>query len=189
MALPKKIDARIIKTLANIEKAFLSILEEKPYDDITIADILQKALVNRTTFYKYYTSKADLAHRLVDNLKNEFFIPMLDKRYSLSFDEFNRYIPEVFAQNHTKLKALWQISTPKTNLKQDCYHLIKQKYLAHMASCPNIHPDEDVEFQAHVLASLSLAIMDDLIQKDAIPCQSKHKDLQRVMNTLLHKQL
>lgn len=182
----KKMDARIVKTLNSIEEAFLTVLAKKPYENITIADILEHASINRTTFYKYYNNKNELTYHLVETLKNEFFIPMLNKRYSVSWDEFSRFAPELLAQNHAKLRVLWHITTPKTNLRQDCYHLIKQKYLEHMASCPNIHPDENLQFQAHVLASVSIAMMDDLIEKDII-ChpENTRRDLERVMNNLL----
>lgn len=184
----KKMDARIAKTLASIESAFLQILTQKAYDDITITDILEKALINRTTFYKYYNNKNDLTHQLIENLANEFFIPLLNKRYSVSWDEFSRYAPEVFAQNQAKLRILWHIQTPKTTLKKHCYELVKQKYLEHMANCDNIHPDESLDFQAHILASVSLACMEQLIYSDQLPSpESTHRDLERVMNNLLHR--
>lgn len=184
----KKLDARIVRTLSSIEQAFLTVLSQKPYDSITIADILDEARINRTTFYKYYNNKNELTYQLVEDIKNEFFIPMLDKKYSVSWDEFGKYAPELFAQNQAKLRVLWGISTPKTNLKQDCYQLIKQKYLEHMASCDNIHPDEDLQFQAHVLASVSIAMMDKLIESDTIPSpDDKRRDLERVMDNLLHR--
>lgn len=185
---PKKIDARIVKTLQSIEVAFLHILTQKAYDDITIADILEQANINRTTFYKYYNNKNDLASQLVDNLTNDFFIPLLDKRYSVSWDEFSRYAPELFAQHQAKLRVLWQIHTPKTHLKMHCYELIKKKYLEHMSLCDNIHPDENLDAQAHILASVSLAMMEKLIYADHIPNpESTRRDLERVMNNLLHK--
>lgn len=184
----KKVDARIVKTLQSIETAFLQILSQKSYDDITIADILVQANINRTTFYKYYKNKNDLASQLVDDLTNDFFIPLLDKRYSVSWDEFSVYAPEVLAQNQAKLRVLWHINTPRTNLKKHCYDLITKKYLEHMSLCDNIHPDENLDNQAHILASVSLAMMEKLIYADTLPKpQSTYRDLERVMNNLLHK--
>lgn len=188
IATHKKLDARVVKTLNSIEQAFLAVLSEKPYDSITIADILERANINRTTFYKYYNNKNELTHHLVESLKSDFFIPVLEKRYKVSWDEFSQYAPELLAQNHAKLRVLWHITTPTVSLRQDCYELIKQKYLDHMTACPNIHPDENLVFQAHVFASMSLAMMDELIEKDTIPpAEHTHRDLERVMNNVLHK--
>lgn len=184
----RKLDARIVKTLSSIETAFLGVLAQKPYEDITIADILDHANINRTTFYKYYNNKNELTHHLVENLKNDFFIPVLEKRYSISWEEFGRYAPELFAQNHAKLRVLWNITTPKVSLRQDYYHLVKQKYLDHVAKCDDIHPDENLEFQAHVFASMSLAMMDDFINKDfVVPFENAQRDLERVVKNVLYK--
>ena len=48
---------RILRTKKDITKAFINLLLEKDFDDITIIDICNKALVTRATFYKYFEDK------------------------------------------------------------------------------------------------------------------------------------
>ena len=50
-------DLRVIKTEQHIEKAFLQLLFAKSYRAITVQDILEIALINRSTFYRHYPSK------------------------------------------------------------------------------------------------------------------------------------
>lgn len=59
-----KTDLRIIKTRKAIKSAFLTLIESKGYERITIQDIADEALINRNTFYLHYLDKVDLMERL-----------------------------------------------------------------------------------------------------------------------------
>ena len=52
-------DLRVIKTLRQIDNALLTLLSDMPFEKITVDLLCQVALVNRSTFYKYYKSKFD----------------------------------------------------------------------------------------------------------------------------------
>lgn len=41
----------------HIEKALFSLLQKKPYAEISIAEITRKAYVSRTSFYRNYSQK------------------------------------------------------------------------------------------------------------------------------------
>ena len=62
-------DPRIIKTHRAIREAFVDLLHEKPFAQITVQDILERAPVNRSTFYKYYSGKSDLAGKMIADFK------------------------------------------------------------------------------------------------------------------------
>jgi AcrR family transcriptional regulator len=53
----EKIDPRVKRTRALIQKAFLELFGEKEFEAITIQDITQKAEINRATFYAHYPDK------------------------------------------------------------------------------------------------------------------------------------
>ncbi len=71
-----KEDLRVIKTRAAIDAAFLQLLEEKPYSDISIRDIAERAIISRNTFYLHYSDKAalieDFCDRLLKKIQNCF---------------------------------------------------------------------------------------------------------------------
>lgn len=49
-------DLRVIKTKKNIEESFLRLLEKKSFSEITVQNILDEALINRSTFYTIRTN-------------------------------------------------------------------------------------------------------------------------------------
>lgn len=65
-------DLRVIKTLQQIDHALLTLLKELPFQKITVNLLCKTALINRSTFYKYYTDKYDLLDRYIDRILLEF---------------------------------------------------------------------------------------------------------------------
>lgn len=53
-------DRRIQRTRALLHEALGSLIREKAYDRITVADILDRAKVSRSTFYIHFRNKDDL---------------------------------------------------------------------------------------------------------------------------------
>ncbi|MCC8097400.1 MAG: TetR/AcrR family transcriptional regulator [Eubacterium sp.] len=68
-----KTDLRFLKSEKAIKKAFLELMKEKGYANITITDIANRAVINRKTFYMHYDSKEQLYDALADE-----FIDYLD---------------------------------------------------------------------------------------------------------------
>jgi AcrR family transcriptional regulator len=55
----KKEDLRIKRTHKLLYNAMFSLLETKSFDDISVVDICDKAMVHRATFYKHFNDKYD----------------------------------------------------------------------------------------------------------------------------------
>ncbi len=73
-------DKRVEKTLKNIENAFLDLLEEKKFQEISVTDICKKANINRCTFYAHFDNPQSLLESLQEKLVCEFL---------KSFNEYN----------------------------------------------------------------------------------------------------
>lgn len=65
-------DLRVVKTLKQIDGALLACLAEAPFEKITVDQLCRAALINRSTFYKYYTSKYDLMDRYLNRVLENF---------------------------------------------------------------------------------------------------------------------
>ena len=65
-------DLRVVKTLKQIDQALLESLSEMPFEKITVDQLCQTAIINRSTFYKYYKSKYDLMEQYLKRTLNEF---------------------------------------------------------------------------------------------------------------------
>src|SRR6476646_2639483 len=56
----KKEDQRVRRTRDRLGDALVELLLKKPFDDITVQDVLVRARVSRSTFYAHYRDKNDL---------------------------------------------------------------------------------------------------------------------------------
>lgn len=59
-----KVDLRILKTRKAIKEAFLTLVQTKGYERVTIQDIAEEAMINRNTFYLHYVDKPNLLESL-----------------------------------------------------------------------------------------------------------------------------
>lgn len=62
-----KNDKRCEKSCALIHDALISLIEKKPFDEITITDIQEKSFVGRATFYRNFDSLIDVLLLESDN--------------------------------------------------------------------------------------------------------------------------
>jgi len=63
-----KTDRRVLRTRQSIRNALIELMLEKPYEKITIQEIINRANVGRATFYNHYQDKDDLLLRGVAEL-------------------------------------------------------------------------------------------------------------------------
>jgi AcrR family transcriptional regulator len=76
VATSTRIDPRVTRTRKLLLDAFVSVMGEKSFDDITVQDITARATVNRATFYAHFVDK----YALVDEMIREGFTQMLQPR-------------------------------------------------------------------------------------------------------------
>lgn len=161
-------DLRVIKTEQHIEQAFLQLIEEKGYRAITVQDILEQALINRSTFYRHYPSKQALAERLVSEFR-QTYEQFLHERFNLTSSEnlasfIDEFMQFVVGQKQ-KILALWQIKTPSIHLHEDMYNLIKNQFVSYAKS----HDRQgNLDYQGHMYAVLILNNL-EYILKNNIP--------------------
>ncbi len=64
-------DKRIIKTKNNIRETFMAMLQEMPFEKITVAELCRKGIISRITFYTYYDSKYALLNEIFSEYAKE----------------------------------------------------------------------------------------------------------------------
>jgi AcrR family transcriptional regulator len=69
----KSSDPRVKRTRQWITDAFMTLLQKKTFQAITVQDITQQAGINRATFYAHFNDK----YALLDHLTREMFLQML----------------------------------------------------------------------------------------------------------------
>ena len=74
----KKTDLRILRTRKAIRDTFCEMIAEMDYEEITIKELSQRAMINRNTFYLHYDSIATL----MQDLQNEIISNFIEKPVS-----------------------------------------------------------------------------------------------------------
>ena len=88
VASKKKTDARVRRTRDALGDALVALMQEKPFDTITVQDVLDRAHVSRSTFYSHYSDKDDL---LMSDA--EEFFEALSMALSAHGDKSDRVFP------------------------------------------------------------------------------------------------
>src|SRR6185369_11156012 len=83
-----KTDARVRRTRDALGDGLVALMQEKPFDSITVQDVLDRANVSRATFYTHYSDKDDL---LMSDA--EEFFEMISNALSEHNDRSNRVFP------------------------------------------------------------------------------------------------
>ena len=61
-------DLRVRRTRQSLQNAFIELTIEKNFSSVTIADITERAMVNRATFYRHFQDKYDLLDKYMEDL-------------------------------------------------------------------------------------------------------------------------
>src|SRR5947208_14975364 len=90
----RKPDRRIRRTCERLGSALVALIQERPIDDVTVQDVLDRASVGRSTFYLHFRDKDDL---LLSQL--EKFLETMTTALSIRKEESDRVVPvaEMFA--------------------------------------------------------------------------------------------
>ena len=96
-------DQRTRRTHERLGMALLLLMQEKPMDEITVQEVLDRASVGRSTFYLHFRDKNDL---LLCQL--EMFLATMSNMLSVREEKSQRVVPveEMFAHIGTQNKLL-----------------------------------------------------------------------------------
>lgn len=95
-----KSESKYFNTAIKMDEAFLSLIEVKDFEYITVKEICNKAGVNRSTFYLHYDTMADLLEESIQYMHQKFTDTFSGKAKSLpdigncSKDELMLITPE-----------------------------------------------------------------------------------------------
>lgn len=68
----QKADRRSQRTYRLVSSALAELLSEKPYEEILVQDILDRAGIGRTTFYAHYFDKEDVLESMTEQILSMF---------------------------------------------------------------------------------------------------------------------
>lgn len=124
-----KTDLRIIKTRENIKTAFINLLLVKDFKDITIQNIIDEALIGRSTFYDHYYDKYDLLEQLVNQVLIDFNAFIKDRFQLKSDNDFVNFfisMVEYYSKKRTLFLALLKVNTESVNFYSSLTNILKE---------------------------------------------------------------
>lgn len=113
------------RTDRDIIDAFLTVLEEKPFEKITIQDIITKAMINRSTFYQHFADKYAILEKLQERYVNELTLIILDVRTqnNMGLSQIDGIMEHYFLKNRNVLKMLLAIRTEHVDISKELHGL------------------------------------------------------------------
>ncbi|MEY8643693.1 TetR/AcrR family transcriptional regulator [Staphylococcus arlettae] len=169
----KKIDRRIQKTRETIKNAFIELLNEKGFWNISVNEVAERADINRGTFYLHYQDKFDLFEKYVDELLSELTSQIKplnqekDQRKNEIEDNDNN-IYELFFKHFQEYSSFYK---PILSFKGGPYfytrfiEIIKEFYLQQYTKLP-YNQKLDKEILINFVAHAQLGVISSWIQED-----------------------
>lgn len=163
------------KTKRLIQQSYLQILENKPFEAITIGDITKKAQINRGTFYLHYKDKYDLQEHmekeLFESLGNH--IDELQSRYTstLTFEKEQEKLASSlfsFIENNSKILKIFLSAHGSAGFHMRFRKAFSEKVRSNLER--NEHFNETlkvpIDYFLHFITSAFLGLIEQWIQNN-----------------------
>ncbi|MMZ58446.1 DNA-binding transcriptional regulator EnvR [compost metagenome] len=148
-------DLRVKRTRKLLYNALLDLMEKHPFENITVKQICDLAMVHRTTFYTHFQDKFDLLSRAMQQIADEEFNGLVDASFSPS-DNFRELLS--LAKKHKKLFShllAEDRDSLRNLLRREMGRGIKQ-YLAQHNSIEENSIDMQIKIEAYIGAVLGV---------------------------------
>lgn len=142
---------QFLRTDKAIKQALISLLKTKPFEKITVQDILDETPVTRSTFYKHYHDKYEIAEKMQD----DFFNSLLLIRNAVHENPttFSPALIKISQQNNELMEALLKIHTEKVDLRQT---MATQSMKYYLAGTTGAYPEIEAEVFSQAITAFQL---------------------------------
>lgn len=112
-------DLRVTKTYHLLAQAFSELLEEKSFEDITVKELCDRAMIRRTTFYKHFSDKYEYLAFYIRQIRDEFYResqPEEGETISEMFQRIAHHMICFLNENETMVRRVLGSNLPMTLL-------------------------------------------------------------------------
>lgn len=148
-------DLRVKRTHKLLYSALLNLMEKHPFENITVKQICDLAMVHRTTFYTHFQDKFDLLSRAMKQIADEEFKGIVNASFSPA-DNFRELFS--LAMKHKKLFSILladERDSLRNLLRREMGRGIKE-YLARHHSMDRDSVDMQIKIEAYIGAVLGV---------------------------------
>lgn len=131
----KSITSEMMKSY--IAESLLLLMEKKNFQDITVGEIVEKAGVNRSTYYRHFNKKEDIVLYFLDNLSKTIL-----EQGNAQNQEFKDYLVKMYEHYYKHRK---QMLTIYRNGLSVLFLEVLKKYLG-----AENHKNEQTSLQYHI---------------------------------------
>ena len=156
----KKLTIGASRTLTSLQKAMLTLLAVKSFEEISVQELCEKAMLPRATFYNYFDDKYDLlgycfltVHKQIDIGYQE--AGNCQKRLSTLMENFIDF----FDQNIGAVQSILKNNHPNQYFINQIHFYLITNMMAAFKSSPNTHQFKIPQEMAAKLYSESVLII------------------------------
>jgi AcrR family transcriptional regulator len=156
-------DRRVRRTRGALARALLQLASEKPYPEVTIREVCDRADVAYATFFRHYPSKEGLVLQVVSEVVEDMARLLEPVADAGRLAEAGRRLFRYVAEHRSELSVLFaaaRVSTIDLDLRNEV--------VARILESPGFRPPRGVprELAAHHLAVASMALVAWWLEND-----------------------
>lgn len=167
-------NAQNARTERDIQNAFITLVNQKGFRNVTINDIAQAAMINRQTFYYHYQDKYQLTETMIGDLVEAY--DELYQKYvaaALKQVDLTNRIPMLFpetisfwAANREKVAALFSIEYNDYTLEGE----LKKRFRSYL---PTLLGRKPLPLENNVYPSIILSVIETVVETEQVPTQEE----------------
>ena len=169
------LDLRQKKTRALLVSALAQLLEERPFQELSVVDICRRAMVHRTTFYAHFNDKQELLRYLLEGMEREFAALCLPEDPDSSPRAYLLAAAQRFFTFFQERRALYRAclnsgADADAHVLEDC----AARKLEELLSQPRfraVTPNVDPQVAAHFYTGAMLSLIRWWLSSDNPPTQ------------------
>ena len=158
-----------IRTRRIILNAFCTLLEEKDFSDIRIADILEAAQVSKGTFYNHFLDKYDLASKAVAAFLEDYENYLSTVRATDARSQADLIVCNFMNRHRSQYRALTNLREKEVHFHDLIYDFQIQYYHRHALASSNNTALEALQFASqHNMILRYMMSLDHLVRPEDI---------------------
>lgn len=150
----KKVDRRAQRTKRLFKRAFIDLLYEKDYNDISVTDIVEKADFNRSTFYFHYKYKEELVSELNDSMINGLISAFSHNSLLINLSPSNIIIFDYILRKK-EFFILWKYSEAIPNMQQLFIHKFTEAFKKELSRSKTIRSDNEIDIDMLIVFNIN----------------------------------
>lgn len=161
-----------------IRDAFIALLKQNNFKDITVTQIAQKAMINRQTFYNYYLDKYDLADQLTEKAL-KMVEKLIDQRWQsiddqvslidfikISQNDQHALFNQILSEERDLFLTMLNLQVDSQSLRQKLQQMLKKELQVKLSPEPQ-------PFVLDLLSGICVVIMENNLLRGQVPSQKE----------------